>query len=115
MSYTAFSYGDLKLEPGQKDGDVRVSCSVRNTGRRAGEEVVQLYVRDVQSSVPRPTKELKAFRKLRLKPGEQEKVVFTLGRDAFSFYDAGKGNWIAEAGRIRNPDWPLFRVTSGFA
>ncbi|MBP1622680.1 MAG: Beta-glucosidase, partial [Acidobacteria bacterium] len=100
LSYTTFSYGNAGLEPGQQSGEVRVSCTVRNTGRRQGEEVVQLYVRDVKSSVPRPVRELKAFRKLRLKPGEREKVVFTLGRDAFSFYDIAKGNWIAEPGEF---------------
>ena len=100
LSYTTFSYGHTELEPGPRNAEVRVSCTVRNTGRRPGEEVVQLYVRDVKSSVPRPVRELKAFRKLRLKPGEREKVVFTLGRDAFSFYDIAKGNWIAEPGEF---------------
>lgn len=100
LSYTTFSYSDAKLEPGSKTGDLRASCVVTNKGNRAGEEVVQLYVRDVQSSVPRPAKELKAFRKIRLKPGARAKIEFVLGRDAFSFYDPDKGNWISESGEF---------------
>lgn len=100
LSFTAFSYDNPRLESELKNGDIRMSCTVRNTGRRSGEEVVQLYVRDMKSSVPRPVKELKAFRKLRLRPGEQQKVVFALGKDAFSFYDSAKKDWIAEAGEF---------------
>jgi beta-glucosidase len=98
LSYTTFSYSDPALKINGKDGEVRVSCTVRNTGKRAGEEVVQVYVRDVRSSAPRPIKELKAFRKLRLEPGRQERVTFTLTREAFSFFDSRRGDWTAEAG-----------------
>jgi beta-glucosidase len=98
LSYTSFAYGDAKLMPGQGREEVRVRCTIQNTGKRAGEEIVQLYVHDVKSSLVRPPKELKAFRKIRLKPGEKQQVVFALGREAFSFYDPGKEDWIAEPG-----------------
>ena len=72
--------------------------SVRNTGTREGAEVVQLYVRDVQSSVDRPLRELKAFRRVVLKPGEAQTVALSLGPSAMSFYDEAKKDWVAEPG-----------------
>ena len=75
-----------------------VSLQLRNSGAREGAEVVQLYVRDVQSSVDRPLKELKAFRRVNLKPGETQTVAFTLDAAAMSFYDPAKKAWTVEPG-----------------
>jgi beta-glucosidase len=71
---------------------------VENTGARAGQEVVQLYVHDVECSLMRPEKELKAFAKVALEPGETRTVTFTLTREALSFYDPVRKRWTAEAG-----------------
>jgi beta-glucosidase len=76
-----------------------VSFDVKNTGKRAGEEVVQLYLRDPVASIARPVKELKGFRKLRLEPGEMRRVSFEIDRHLLSFYD-DKLHWGAEPGRF---------------
>ncbi len=99
LSYTSFEYRNLRVTPEVKKGEeVRVSIDVTNTGRRYGKEVVQVYVRDVQSSLSRPVKELKAFRKVGLQPGKTEMVTFTLDERALSFYDPAAGDWVAEPG-----------------
>lgn len=102
LSYTKFEYSGLKIVPGgEANGPVATAeVEIANTGDREGAEVVQLYVRDVESSLPRPTQELKAFAKLALKPGERRTVSLPLGRDAFSFYDPAKKAWVAEAGKF---------------
>jgi beta-glucosidase len=100
LSYTTFGYGGLALnatEYGPGD-EIRISVDVVNTGVCAGKEVVQLYVRDVESTVMRPETELKAFAKLALEPDERKTVNFTLNEDALSFYDPGRKRWVAEAG-----------------
>jgi beta-glucosidase len=74
---------------------------VKNTGSRAGAEVVQVYVRDVASSLPRPPQELKGFARVFLQPGETKTVAVALGADAFAFYDPAKKAWVAEAGEFR--------------
>lgn len=79
---------------------MNVSLPVRNTGSREGKEVVQLYVRDVKSSVERPYKELKAFRKIHLKAGEEKHVDFTVTVDDLKYFDEEKHDWIAEPGRF---------------
>ena len=100
LSYTTFGYGKLEVTPqtGNLSGPVSVSFDVRNTGSRAAAEVAELYVGDSHSSVPRPVKELKAFTKINLKPGEIKRVTLTLDRRAFSFYDVKKKDWSAEPG-----------------
>jgi beta-glucosidase len=99
LSYTAFSYGELQVAAEAKAGDlVEVSLTVENTGARAGKEVVQLYVRDVESSLARPPKELKGFAKVSLEPGERTNVQFDLDRRAFAFYDPQRAEWIVESG-----------------
>lgn len=102
LTYTTFEYGKPVID--QKtmtaDGTVTVRVKVRNTGSREGQEVVQLYVSDLKSSLPRPVKELKGFRKVRLAPGEEQEVAFTIGRDALSFFDAEKHEWVAEPGKF---------------
>ncbi len=88
LSYTDFGYSDLKLLPGKAAGvHTEVSVKVTNTGKCAGEEVVQLYVQDKVASVTRPIKELKGFRKIHLNVGESKTVAFQITDDALGFYD----------------------------
>ena len=99
LSYTKFEYSNLQVTPKVAMGKpAQVSLNVRNSGLREGAEVVQLYLRDVQSSIDRPLKELKGFRRVNLKPGETQTVSFTLDQAAMSFYDPTKKDWVAEAG-----------------
>jgi beta-glucosidase len=77
-----------------------VSVDITNAGSRAGKEVVQLYVRDVKSRLVRPEKELKAFAKVALEPGETQCVTLTLDERALSFYDDAQTQWVAEAGEF---------------
>jgi len=79
---------------------LEVSIDVTNTGQRAGKEVVQVYVRDITSRLHRPHKELKAFAKVHLKPGECKTVTLALGRDALAYYDDLAHAWVAEAGEF---------------
>jgi beta-glucosidase len=89
LSYTSFKYDNLVITPQQigSEGDVSVSLDVKNTGDRAGSEVVQLYISDVISSVTRPVKELKGFGKVMLQPGESKRVEFTITPEHLSFLD----------------------------
>ncbi len=100
LSYTTFEYSDLTVaEPKVKAGDsVEIRVQIKNTGDRAGAEVVQLYLRDVEASLPRPEKELKGFRRVLLQPGETQTVAFTLDQPAMSFFDPKKDDWVAEPG-----------------
>jgi beta-glucosidase len=99
LSYTTFSYDALRLSDTKMraDGRIEVSFDVKNTGKYAGEEVVQLYLRDRVASVVRPVRELKDFKKIALAPGETKTVRFILDRQKLSFYDE-KLRWIAEPG-----------------
>jgi len=101
LSYTRFDYADLKLSTGNlKISDqLRVSCTVTNSGDRDGEEVVQLYLRDMVASIARPVMELKGFQKILLRKGESRKVEFLIGKNELSFYN-NKLEWIAEKGRF---------------
>jgi beta-glucosidase len=89
LSYTTFEYSGLKVSPEKigPGGEAVVTVTVRNTGRRAGEEVVQLYIRDLVSSVTRPVLELKDFKRVSLAPGESKAVTFTVTPDKLSFLD----------------------------
>lgn len=89
LSYTSFAYDGIAVKKSGtgKALKVTVSCSVKNTGSRDGDEVVQLYLRDVYSRITRPIKELKAFTRIGLKAGEAKKVSFTLGWEDFTFLD----------------------------
>jgi beta-glucosidase len=89
LSYTTFEYSNLKVSPAQigPGGRAQVTVTVTNTGRRAGEEVVELYVRDLVSSVTRPVKELKDFMRVALAPGESKTVSFTITPDKLAFYN----------------------------
>ena len=79
--------------------EITISCKVTNTGSRAGEEVVQLYLRDVVGSVTRPVKELKGFQKIWLEPGQSQTVNFTITPELLSFYDKDM-KWIIEPGEF---------------
>ena len=98
LSYTTFEYNNLKVSPAQTKDKFSMSVEIKNTGKAAGKEVVQVYIADVASTIPRPPKELKAFSKITLVPGEKKKVEFTLTKDALSFYDVKTKNWVAEPG-----------------
>ena len=88
LSYSTFTYGDVKLDKTSITGNdqVEVTCVVTNSGKYAGEEVIQLYLRDVVGSVTRPVKELKNFIKISLQPGESKEVSFTLTQKDLSFF-----------------------------
>ncbi|MBR6081606.1 MAG: fibronectin type III-like domain-contianing protein, partial [Salinivirgaceae bacterium] len=100
LSYTTFSYGKPSLSQATMtaDGSVTVKVDITNTGKRAGAEVVQLYIADLKSSLPRPAKELKGFKKVQLNPGETKTVEFTIDSSALSFYNDTKKQWEAEPG-----------------
>ncbi len=99
LSYTQFSYSDLVVSP-PKSGDshVEVRFRISNTGNMTGQEIAQLYVRDLHSSEPRPYKELKGFRKVHLTPGEHTTVQFELPSSAFAYWSTTIGNWLVEPG-----------------
>jgi len=103
LSYTSFQYSGLKVTPGTApDGPLAtVEFALTNTGSREGAEVAQVYVADVKSSLPRPVKELKGSRKVRLKPGEKQTVTVPLDRSAFAFYDPARQAFVAEKGDFR--------------
>jgi beta-glucosidase len=89
LSYTSFEYSNLKLSApsmGKKD-TIRIFFDIKNTGLRTGDEIAQLYIRDIESSVTRPIKELKDFERVTLKPGETKTVTFTITSEKLSFYD----------------------------
>jgi beta-glucosidase len=100
LSYTKFSYGELKVSsPPEGSKYAReVSLEVTNTGKRAGEEVVQIYVSDRHAPVPRPPAELKAFQKVSLAPGEKKIVQLTLDESSFAYFDAGAKRWTVAPG-----------------
>lgn len=101
LSYTTFEYSNLKITPGTNgvQGDFMVSLDVKNTGKRQGAEVVQLYINDNVSSVTRPVKELKGFRKICLGPGESGKVEFTITPGDLALLDQNM-KWIVEPGKF---------------
>ncbi|HWQ15760.1 MAG TPA: glycoside hydrolase family 3 C-terminal domain-containing protein [Roseiflexaceae bacterium] len=102
LSYTTFAYSNLRLgaQAIGPDEGLEVSVDVTNTGARAGQEVVQLYVRDVAARVARPEKELKGFAKVALAPGETRTVTLRLGREALAYWDDARHAWVAEAGEF---------------
>ena len=100
LSYTAFAVGNVKADRTTlaPNGSIRISADVTNTGDRAGAEVVQLYIGDEQSSLPRPVKELKGFQKVSLNPGQTQTVTFEITPGMLQYYDDAKGAWVAEPG-----------------
>ena len=100
LSYTSFQYDRLEVQAPRACPPVRVTFVVKNTGRRAGAEVIQLYVHDGHSSVSRPDIELKGFEKVFLQPGEQKRVAFFLDERAFSYFDETTHRWKLDPGRF---------------
>ncbi|WP_117149053.1 beta-glucosidase [Paraliobacillus zengyii] len=102
LSYTSFEYNNLKINNKEiQDTDTTtVSVTVKNSGQMAGKEVVQLYVKDKQSTVVRPEKELKGFEKVDLKPGEEKTVTITLDKRAFAYYNVELQDWHVESGEF---------------
>src|SRR5215468_532143 len=100
LSYTSFEYSNLKVTPAQigPSGQAEVSVTITNTGKRAGDEVVQLYIHDLVSSVTRPVMELKDFKRITLAPGESKTVNFTITPDKLSFLDLNMN-------RVVEPGW----------
>ncbi len=106
LSYTSFSYRNLKIDEfnaeygGHSSRNFHVSFDVTNSGKRQGAEVAQVYVSDHHSKVPRPAKELKGFTKVSLHPGETRRVTVTLDQRALSYYDVSSKQWRADPGEF---------------
>lgn len=102
LSYTQFEYSNLKLSADRiTDNDtLKVTVDVKNVGRVAGKEIVQLYVSDRESRVIRPLKELKGFEKLSLEPGEQKTAEFVLDKRSFAYYNTEISDWHVESGEF---------------
>lgn len=99
LSYTTFTYSDLTIAPDHMKGEkLNISVVITNTGECAGKEVVQLYIHDKESSLIRPIKELKGFRKVDLEPGESKTLKFNLAERDLAFYDPYQKMWVAEQG-----------------
>jgi beta-glucosidase len=101
LSYTTFEYRDLNISPASMaaNGKATVSLAVRNTGKRAGDEVVQLYIHDPKPLIEKPVRELKRFAKVSLRPGESKTVTFTLDAEALAYCDVPGKQWRADPGR----------------
>lgn len=102
LSYTEFTYSDIKLSKKNiKDTDtLEVSFKVKNTGKTAGAEIAQVYVNDKESTIFRPEKELKGFKKIYLEPGEEKKVTLSLNKRAFAYYNVNIHDWHVESGEF---------------
>jgi len=103
LSYTTFDYQNLRVSSNDITDRERliITATIRNTGRRSGMEVVQLYVSDPESSWQRPVKELKDFTKISLEPGESTEIRFELNARDFSYYDSRQDRWVAESGEFK--------------
>ena len=97
LSYTTFEYSGLTMKA-EKGKHVKLSFTVKNTGKREGAEVVQVYVAPIAATVDRPVKELKAFDKVELAPGKSKKVTLTLRQEDFAYFDEHLHDFIADAG-----------------
>jgi beta-glucosidase len=101
LSYTTFAYSGLNLPKEAHAGEeIEVTLSVENTGEVPGQEIVQLYIRDIDSTLIRPVKELRGFEKVMLKPGESKTLTFKLNTRSLSYYDPHQQAWVAEAGEF---------------
>jgi beta-glucosidase len=102
LSYTRFEYSAIGIDKtGIKDTETcTVTARIKNTGERAGKEAVQLYVRDRESAIDRPVRELKGFVKVSLEPGEEKPVSFTLDKRSFAYYDTQVQDWVVESGEF---------------
>jgi beta-glucosidase len=102
LSYSMFEYGDLEVSPGHAAASdtVTIRVNVRNTGDRDGDEVVQLYVRDVASSVPQARQQLQGFRRVHLLTGEQRTITLPLSVRDLAFYDEAQRQFVVEPGEF---------------
>ena len=102
LSYTQFAISNLRSDKNlmNQNDSITFTVNVKNTGKRAGAETIQLYIHDVKASVDRPYKELKGFQKVYLQPGESKDVNITINKQALSFYDETAASWKAEAGKF---------------
>ena len=102
LSYTQFAISNLRSDKNlmNQNDSITFTVNVKNTGKRAGAETIQLYIHDVKASVDRPYKELKGFQKVYLQPGESKEVNITINKQALSFYDETAASWKAEAGKF---------------
>jgi beta-glucosidase len=98
LSYTTFDYANLRITGSAPAGPVTITADIRNGGKRRGDEVVQLYVRDTEASVKRPKKQLLAFERISLAPGDTRTVSFTIAPDRLAFWDEKRKAWIVEPG-----------------
>jgi beta-glucosidase len=102
LSYTQFGYSDLKIDPESVSSEdcVRIQATIKNLGDRAGDEVVQLYIRDVESSVPRPVKKLEGFSRISLQPDETRTVEFSVPSKQLAFWDVDRDTWVVDPGEF---------------
>ncbi|MCB0632953.1 MAG: beta-glucosidase BglX [Lewinella sp.] len=102
LNYTTFEYSDLSISGSElkRDGSLTVNVTVKNTGTRAGSEIVQMYIRDVVGSISRPKRELKGFEKIQLAVGESKTVTFTIDEELLKFYNYDL-NFVAESGEFQ--------------
>jgi beta-glucosidase len=102
LSYTNFEYTDLTIDKKEINDNetLNVKVKVKNTGNIRGKEIIQLYVRDIESKVNRPEKELKGFEKIQLEPGEEKTVDFKLDKRAFAYYNTEIKDWYVESGEF---------------
>jgi beta-glucosidase len=103
LSYTAFRYSGLRASTSslKQDGSLTISVDVKNTGSRPGDEVVQLYIKHLNSSVPRPAAELKGFQRVSIEPGHTKTVTMQLAAADLAYWDIGRKHWEVEADNIR--------------
>lgn len=103
LSYTTFEYGKATASAKDMtaDGAITVTIPITNSGMVEGKEIVQLYIQDEKSSLPRPLKELKGFKKVNLAPGQTAEVTFTITPDDLKFFDDSKHEWVAEPGKFK--------------
>ena len=102
LSYTTFAYGKptVNKKVMKIDEQIVITVPITNTGKRIGSEIVQLYISDLKSSLPRPVKELKGFSKIQLAPGETQEVTFLIDKQALSFFNDSRHEWVAEPGKF---------------
>ena len=100
LTYTSFAFEGLAVQASTfpDDDQIEITVTVENTGTRAAAEVVQLYVGECHPAVPRPPRELKAFAKVHLEPGEEQPVQFTLGWQDLAFWDTSTDGWVMRSG-----------------
>lgn len=102
LSYTTFAYGKATVNKKvmKIDEQIAITVLITNTGKRIESEIVQLYISDLKSSLPRPVKELKGFSKIQLAPGETQEVTFLIDKQALSFFNDSRHEWVAEPGKF---------------